>query len=72
MNFSAGWLIASLAVSTLGMGFFIYGKKQLRIPQLVFGILLMGYPYLVSSPLWMVSIAGALSAVLWLVTRIGL
>ncbi len=72
MDFSAGWLMTSFLVSTVGLGFFLYGKKQTRIPQLACGILLMGHPYVVSSPLWMLGITSALLAGLWLALRVGL
>ncbi len=68
---SAGWMFAGLAVSTVGFALFIYGKKQLRIPQLVTGIALMIYPYFVHSPLWILGIGGALVAGLWLTVRAG-
>jgi hypothetical protein len=32
----------------VGLGYFVYGKKQQRLVPLVCGILLMVYPYLVS------------------------
>lgn len=71
MDVSAGWVFAGLVVSTVGFGLFIYGKKQLRIPQLVAGIVLMIYPYYVESPLWILGIGGALVAGLWLTVKAG-
>ena len=35
MDLSASTLFASLFVSSIGFGLFLYGKKQARIPQLV-------------------------------------
>ncbi len=57
MEFSANWLMASMLVSTVGGGFFIYGKKQSRLPQLFCGIALIAESMLVSSVLWMIVIA---------------
>ncbi|HEX4346551.1 MAG TPA: hypothetical protein VHZ73_03220 [Vicinamibacterales bacterium] len=40
------WLFFSLIPSGIGFVLFVYGKKQGRMPQLVAGLLFMGYPYL--------------------------
>ncbi len=45
VDLSIGTLCASLIVSSIGCGLFMYGKKQARIPQLVVGLALMGSPY---------------------------
>lgn len=49
--------------STIGVGYFIYGKRQLRIGTTVAGVLLCIYPYFVGSATWMVLIGAALMAV---------
>ena len=67
----AGWLFASLLISTVGFGLSIYGKKQSRIPQLVAGLLLMIYPYFVSDTSWMVVVALVILAALWWAVRMG-
>ncbi len=72
MEFSVGWMVASFVVSTLGFGFFHYGRKQLRIPQLATGMTLMVYPYFVASPASMLAIGAALILGLWLTLRAGL
>lgn len=70
--FSTGTLIASLVVSSVGFSFFIYGKKQVRFPQLVVGLVMMIFPYFVPGPVAMWSIAGALILSLMLGLRIGM
>jgi hypothetical protein len=72
MDLSHGSLIASMLVSTVGFGFFIYGKKQVRVPQLATGMTLMVFPYFVGSAALMVGIGTALVAGLWLAVRAGL
>lgn len=72
MDLSAGTMFASLFVSALGIGLFIYGKKQIRPPQLVTGIALSVSPYFVSGPAWILGIGAALIFGLWLVLRAGL
>jgi hypothetical protein len=71
MDLSPGYLVASMLVSTVGFGLFLYGKKQTRAPQLVTGLALMIYPVFVASVAWMVGIAAALIGALWLATRHG-
>ena len=60
MDFSTGSLLASLIVSSIGFGVFLYGKREALHPQIVVGLALMSYPYFVSSPLWMILIAALL------------
>jgi len=71
MSLDAGWLFLSILISAVGLGIFIYGKKQQRAPQLVAGLVLMGYSYFVSSTVWMLAIAAAVLAVLWSVVQLG-
>ena len=71
MSLDPAWILVSLVISGVGLGLFLYGKKQTRIPHLVVGILLMVYTYAVSSVLWMVVIGVLLLAVLWLLVRLG-
>ncbi|HEY2409419.1 MAG TPA: hypothetical protein VGI10_25610 [Polyangiaceae bacterium] len=65
-------LIAGFFISTVGFGFFLYGKKQARAPQLAVGLLLMIYPYFVSNVLLMLAIGGCLLGLLWLALRSGI
>jgi hypothetical protein len=72
MDFDASTLFANVVVSAVGIGFFIYGKKQRRAPQLVTGVLLMAYPYFVTGALLTYAIAVGLVAALWIGIRLGL
>lgn len=72
MNFSAGWIMTSLLVGTVGGGFFLYGKKQSRMPQLFAGIVLVVGSGFVSSPVWMCVGAGCVLAAVWFAVRAGL
>lgn len=44
------WLAFSLVFSSIGLGYFIYGKKQGRMVHLLSGIALMAYPYVIHNP----------------------
>jgi len=72
MHFESSSLIASLVVSSIGFVVFVYGKRQQRVPQVVVGLALMGFPYLVPSVAIMGAIAGVLLIGLWLAIRFGL
>jgi len=65
-------LLASLLVGSIGMGLFVYGKRQRRAPHLVIGIVLMVFPYLVPGVALMFVIAAALVGLLWLLSYLGL
>ena len=50
---NANYLFASLLWGSIGMGYFIYGKKQEVTSALGGGILMMVVSYFVGSALWM-------------------
>jgi hypothetical protein len=58
MNSSS--LLWSLLFSSIGLGFFVYGRKQKAVVPLFSGLGLMVYPYFVSSTLLLVAIGAAL------------
>ena len=66
---SPGSLVASLMVGCLGLGLFMYGRKQQRMPQFAVGITMMVYPYFVTGMVPMLSICGALLGGLWVAKR---
>ena len=65
-------LLASLLVGSIGMGLFVYGKRQRRAPHLAIGVVLMVFPYLVPSVTLIFVIAAALIGLLWLLSYLGL
>lgn len=66
-NFTPGLLIASLLWSSVGAGFWIYGKKQQEIVPLCVGIALTVVSWFVGSVLTMSLIGvGLILAALWL------
>jgi len=72
MSLDPGSLFLSILISAVGVGFFIYGKKQRRIPQLVGGIVLSLYPYFVPNLWIMGGVAVGIVLVIWLATLKGL
>ena len=69
---NANSLLASVLVGSIGMGLFIYGRRQRRAPHLAIGIVLMVFPYLVPSVTLMFVIAAALVGLLWLSSYLGI
>jgi len=60
---NASWLFWGLIFSSIGLGFFMYGKRQKAVVPIVCGIGLMIYPYFISSTGLLVSIGAALIAI---------
>lgn len=55
-------LLWGVLFSAIGLGFFIYGKKQRVVVPMVSGIALMAYPYFVTNTYAIVGIGVALTA----------
>jgi len=51
---SGSTLLLGLAFGSVGMGYFVYGKRQQQLPTLLAGLGLCVLPYLVDSVLVMV------------------
>lgn len=58
-------LFGSMLFGSIGMGAFIYGKKQGAGKPLVIGILLMVYPYFIPQTWLMYTIGGLITALLF-------
>jgi hypothetical protein len=61
LNASTLWW--GLLFGSIGLGFFVYGRKQRAIVPLVCGIALMALPYFVSGTAWLLVIGVALMAI---------
>ncbi len=59
---SSASLLWGLLFGSIGMGYFVYGKRQGRGVALLSGIALMAFPYFVSSGLLIVLIGIVLMA----------
>lgn len=49
MNFSVGTLVASMLFGTIGVGYFMYGKRAERPVALVCGAVLAIFPWFVTN-----------------------
>lgn len=64
-------LLAQLFVGLVGFALLVYGKKQVRAPQLICGILLSVFPYFVPGALPVLGIAAGLIALMAVAIRWG-
>jgi predicted phage tail protein len=71
MSLDPLWLFLSLIPGGIGFVLLIYGKKQLRWPQMVAGLALMVYPYFTPTVTSLIAVGTLLGALLWTVLRLG-
>jgi predicted membrane protein len=57
------WLLWGLLFGSIGLGFFVYGKKQKAVVPMVCGLALMIFPYFISYTIVLVAIGAMLIAV---------
>jgi hypothetical protein len=60
---STSQLLWGLLFSSIGLGFFLYGKKQRAVVPLVCGLAMMIYPYFIPNVIALVAIGLVLTAV---------
>lgn len=61
------YLFLVMFFSSVGLAYFIYGKKQSAFAPLLSGLALMAYPFFVSSTFPLVSIGLVLAAIPWFI-----
>lgn len=71
MNFDSSFLFASLFWGSVGVGYWIYGKKQRELMPMLGGVAIVAVSYLVSSWLLMTLICLALMVVVYLLAKRG-
>lgn len=59
---NTAWLLWNVVFSSIGMGYFIYGKKQSVLMPLICGIALMIFPYFTSTAMIEFLIGSVLTA----------
>lgn len=52
-----------LVFGSIGLGYFVYGRRQRRVAPLITGLALMAFPYAVTNPYALVGIGVALMSV---------
>lgn len=66
---SVNWMLAGMLVSTIGGGFFLYGKRQAQPAQLIAGIALMIIPGFVEGAVMLLALGAGILVALWLALR---
>lgn len=56
-------LLWGLLFGSIGLGYFVYGRRQKAVVPLVCGLVLMVYPYFVSNTIVLVALGVALMVV---------
>ena len=69
--FNANFLFASLVWGSVGMGYFIYGKKQSSWAPMIGGVLMMAASYFVASALLMSLVCVSLMAAVYFLLKQG-
>lgn len=59
---SEAWLLWGVLFGAIGLGFFVYGKRQRAVVPLLCGLALMVFPYFVGNTLLLVAVGIALIA----------
>ncbi|HLW11994.1 MAG TPA: hypothetical protein VKU81_04790 [Casimicrobiaceae bacterium] len=60
-------LVIGIFTGAIGVGYFMYGKRQTKFVPLLAGMMLCVYPYFVSSAVWLVVVGAALMAAPFLI-----
>ena len=63
-------LILSFLFGSIGVGYFIYGKKQHKLVPLIVGMGLCAFPYFIANAFAMVTVGTTLMAAPWLQRKI--
>ncbi|MDP4267644.1 MAG: hypothetical protein Q8880_09455 [Bacteroidota bacterium] len=63
-------IFLGMIISTIGLAYFIYGKKAEEFTYLIAGIVLMVYPYLISNVVWTVILGIVFCAVPVILNRL--
>ena len=69
--FDTKFLLASLVWGSVGVGYFVYGKKQRELTPALGGVAMIAASYFVSSALLMSLISIALMVAVYLLTKRG-
>jgi len=62
-------LVWGMLFGSIGLGFFIYGKKQRAVVPLIIGVLLFIFPYFISNTYMLIIVGLILVAIPYFVRR---
>jgi hypothetical protein len=67
VGFNANSLMVAVIAGAVGMGYFVYGKRQMKWAPMLSGLALCIYPYFTESLLWLCVIGVLLMAAPFLI-----
>jgi hypothetical protein len=70
-TFDPWFVLLAVALGTIGFVLLTYGRKQVRIPYVVAGVLLIVSPYAATTILTLVLVGAAIGGGLWAAIRMG-
>ena len=65
LRISTAQIMWAMFFGSVGLGVFVYGKKQQRLVPLIVGIILMAFPYFISNTYLLIAIGIGLIASLF-------
>ena len=71
MNLDLSTIILGGFIGLIGAALVMYGRKEIRIPHIAVGLILLVYPYFVGNWVAVVAIAAALIGGLTFMSRLG-
>jgi hypothetical protein len=71
LDLSMGNLVVGIFISMIGAALLLYGRKEVRVPHIVAGLILMVFPYFVGIWWLAILIAVIIIAGLSVVSRLG-
>lgn len=71
MDLSLGNIVVGGFISLIGLALIMYGRKEVRVPHIVVGLILVVYPYFVGIWWLQILIAVVVLVALGLVSRLG-
>jgi len=66
VTFTAANLFGQILFGAIGLGAFVYGKKQSSFKTMLLAVAIMSFPYVVSETWMLYAIGGALTSILFL------
>ncbi|MDQ2916417.1 MAG: amino acid transport protein [Casimicrobiaceae bacterium] len=64
---SATSLMVGIFTGAIGVGYFMYGKRQAKFVPLIAGMMLCVYPYFVEGVIWLLIVGATLMAAPFLI-----
>ena len=71
MNLSTSGIVLDIFVGLIGLALLNYGRKEVRVPHMVVGFILLVYPYFVGNWMAVLGIAAGLVGGLAFVSYLG-